>query len=125
MPKLAVFDLEHRQIMPLSIDLRITQGGSMPMGRSRWMPDGSAIVFVTQDANGRDVLVRRPLDDWRAGSSRSDTLFAASSDLIESFGISPDGRKLVASVLEYLSGLSIVDGIKGVVPPKSPGVAAR
>src|SRR5262249_29670658 len=123
--ELTVFDLERRQALPHAIKLRASPPGALAMGRSRWTPDGKAVMFVTQDPQGRYVLVRCPLEYWRTGEARSDTLFDASNESVESFGISPDGRKLVASVLEYLSGLTVAEGIKGIVPPRASGAGSR
>jgi serine/threonine protein kinase/dipeptidyl aminopeptidase/acylaminoacyl peptidase len=117
-PTLQVFDVEHRQTLAHPVELRVTPAGSATAGRSRWLPDGSAIVYLGLDMNGRYLLVRRPLEAWRTGAGRADTLFAASNDLAESFGISPDGRMITVSMLESLSGLTVAEGIRGIVPPR-------
>jgi Tol biopolymer transport system component len=117
-PLLTVYDVEHRQPLPHPVELRVTNPGTATTGRSRWMPDGSAVVYLGLDTNGRFALVKRPLEAWRTGVGHADTLFAGSSDITETFGISPDGREVVASVLEYLSGLTVAEGIRGVIAPK-------
>ena len=50
-----------------------------------------------------------------------DVALAVSSTSIGAFGIAPDGRSMTVSVLQYLSGLSIAEGLPGVVPPQRRG----
>jgi hypothetical protein len=64
------------------------------------------------------MLLRRPLSAWRTGVGRTDTLFARGTETIESFDFSPDGRRAVVSVVDWLSGLTIAEGVQGIVPPK-------
>jgi len=115
--RLAVFDLERRELLPGSVPLRPLPGG-VQVGRSRWTPDGRAIVYIAQRPDGRPVLLRRPLSAWHGGAGATDTLFAATPDAIESFGFSPDGRRAVVSIVDWLSGLTIADGVPGIVPPQ-------
>jgi Tol biopolymer transport system component len=115
--RLGVFDLEHRQLLPGSVPLRPTQGG-VQLGRSRWTPDGQAVAYLAQRPDGQPVLLRRPLSAWRGAGGGTDTLFAASTEAIESFGFSPDGRRAVLATVDWLSGLTIADGVPGIVPRK-------
>jgi Serine/threonine protein kinase len=92
---------------------------SNSLGRSRWMPDGKAIVFVGQDDSGAYGLY---IQDFRAGE---DTLATrrhlAGFDpgiALESFGISPDGRHLTAGCWEQSFSIMIADRVPGVVPPR-------
>jgi len=80
-------------------------------------PDGNAVVYLNTRADGRPVLLRRSLSAWRTGGG-TDTLFAHASEAIESFGLSPDGKRAVVSVVDWLSGLTIAEGVQGIVPPK-------
>jgi hypothetical protein len=119
-----VFDLAQRRPLPHDGDLRVGAPGDVQPGRSRWMPDGSAIVYEALTSDGRFVLVRQPLAAWRGAAAAADTLFPESREIVESFGISPDGRRLVASVVDFLSGLSVAGGVKDIVPPRPPGGSA-
>ena len=64
------------------------------------------------------MLLRRPVSAWRTGAGRVDTLFAGSTESIESFGLAPDGKRATVSVVDWLSGLTIAEAVKGIVPPK-------
>jgi Tol biopolymer transport system component len=115
--QLAVYDIEERKLLASPVPLQV-QLGTVQVGRSRWLPDGSALAYVEDRGDGSIVLVKRPLAAWRTGEGRVDTLFAGSSEAIESFGFSPDGKRAAVSVVDWLSGLTIAEGIKGIVPPK-------
>jgi hypothetical protein len=75
-------------------------------------------VYLDLREDGHPVLLRRPLSAWRTGIGRTDTLFAGATEAIESFGFSPDGKRAVVSVVDWLSGLTIAEGVQGIVPPK-------
>ncbi len=115
--RLSVFDLVERRELPVPVPLQVTPG-TVQVGRSRFTPDGTAVVFVQIRESGHAVLLRRPLAAWRGKGGRVDTLFAGAGETIESFGFSADGRRAVVSVLDWLSGLTIADAAPGVVPPK-------
>ena len=70
-------------------------------------------------ADGLPILVRQPLSAWRTGMGVPDTLFAASNEGVESFGFSPDGKRAVVAVVDWLSGLTLAEGVKGIVPLKA------
>jgi Tol biopolymer transport system component len=114
--KLAVLDLENPKELPMPVPLQV-QPGTVQNGRSRMAPDGNAVVYLNTRADGRPVLLRRSLSAWRTGGG-TDTLFAHASEAIESFGLSPDGKRAVVSVVDWLSGLTIAEGVQGIVPPK-------
>jgi Tol biopolymer transport system component len=115
--RLSVFDLHERKLLPGGVPLQVLPG-TVQVGRARITPDGSAIVYVQVRADGLPVLVRQPLSAWRTGMGRPDTLFAATNEGIESFGFSPDGKRATVSVVDWLSGLTIAEGVQGIVPPK-------
>jgi Tol biopolymer transport system component len=86
-------------------------------GRSRWLPDSRTVVFVAATPEdpriyaiyaqaiepGRDTdALRRKLVEGELGAP------------IETFGISPDGRRLVVGILEQRSDLSLIEGLAGV-----------
>ena len=94
-------------------------------GRSRWMPDGRSLVYLDVDTQNNDRLYRRPLSDWMTGEDHGALVFPDSDDSIESFGISPDGRRVMLSITDWLSGLSIADGVQGVTPRDAPAARGR
>jgi hypothetical protein len=116
-PRLRVFDLVERKLLPGGVPLLVLPG-TVQLGRSRFTPDGGAIVYVELRENGQPILVKQPLSAWRTGMGTPDTLFAAANEGIESFGFSPDGKRATLSVVDWLSGLTIAEGVMGIVPPK-------
>ncbi len=117
LPNLTVFDLEQRRELPAPVGIRLVLG-AFQAGRSRWSPDGGSLVYTDNAPNGQTVLLRRPLADWRGEGSRVDTLYPRTPVTIESFGFSPDGKRAVLSVVDWLTGLTITDPIAGVRAPK-------
>jgi len=114
---LGVFDLEALKPLPSPVALQVFVG-AVQIGRSRWTADGRAVVYVAMRADGHPVLLRRPLSAWLGEGGRTDTLFAGASEAIESFGLSPDGKRATVSVVDWLSGLTIAEGVPGIIPPK-------
>ena len=115
--KLSVVDLSDRRPLAVPVPLQVVPG-TVQVGRSRFTPDGRAVVYVHAREDGFPILLRRPLSAWSTGVGRTDTLFAGATETIESFGFSPDGRRAAVSVVDWLSGLSIAEGVRGIVPPK-------
>jgi Tol biopolymer transport system component len=115
--KLIVFDLSERKSLEVPVPLQVAPG-TVQIGRSRFAPDGRSVVYVHAREDGRPILLRRPLSAWHTGVGRTDTLFAGATEAIESFGFSPDGRRAAVSVVDWLSGLSIAEGVHGIVPPR-------
>jgi Tol biopolymer transport system component len=115
--RLCVFDLNERKLLPGAVPLQVVPG-TVQMGRSRFTPDGNSIVFVQLGAHGEPVLVKRPLSAWRTGAGGAETLFPAATEGIESFAFSPDGKRATVSVVDWLSSLTIAEGVRGIVPPK-------
>ena len=115
--KLAVFDRTEGKVLPHSVPLQPLPG-TVQVGRSRITPDGGSVVHIHAGADGQPILVRRPLAAWRTGQGRVDTLFAREKDAIETFDFSPDGKRAIVSVVDWLSGLMIAEAVKGVAPPK-------
>ena len=84
-------------------------------GRTRWMPDGRALVFVVMDARGRGILCAqdfRPREDTIA--SRRVLVGTDSNSDIESFGISPDGLRVAVSRIEETRSLKLAEGVPGL-----------
>ena len=87
--------------------------------RSRWMPGGKAVAFLGQNEKGvRGIYAQ----DFAAGQDTANTRrplggFDAESTA-ESFGISPDGSRMVIASREQLSSLMMAERVPGVSPPR-------
>ena len=83
------------------------------------LPDGSGIAYVGTDDQNRTGIYAQ---DFVPGSDTSSTrrpLAGFSSELTtESFGISPDGRRITLAVLEESARLMLAEGIPGVDRPR-------
>jgi Tol biopolymer transport system component len=85
------------------------------VGRGRWRPDGRALVFVGTDAKGTSCLYEQA---FRPGEDTSATRRVLQKPeltaLVESFGISPDGKRVTTSFIEDQYALMRLDGVAGV-----------
>jgi Tol biopolymer transport system component len=115
--RLSVFDLLERKLLPGAVPLQVFPG-TVQVGRSRFTPDGNSIVFVQPGAVGEPMLGKRSLSAWRTGGGATETLFPQATEGIESFAFSPDGKRATVSVVDWISGLTIAEGVRGIVPPK-------
>ncbi len=81
--------------------------------RARFSSDGHSIVYISE--RGQDI-VRQGFPS--APGAAVKTLVPASPDLIiETFHITPDGQKIVASYTQPSRSLVVADGVSGVEPP--------
>ncbi len=115
--RLDVFDLERRRLLPNPVRVQVSPG-PIQMGRSRFSPDGASVHYIGTRTDGQPVLLRRPVEAWRGAPARVDTLFPGSSETIETFHFSRDGRRVVVSVVDWLSSLTIAERMPGIVPPR-------
>jgi Tol biopolymer transport system component len=92
-------------------------GGSLN-GRPRWMPDGKAVAFIAANGpGGRSVFVQAFVPGQDTTATRRPLAAFEAGALIESFGISPDGRRAVVSEEERLDSLLLAEGLAGIEPP--------
>ena len=98
--------------------LEIRRGFSATsVGRPRWMPDGKSIVFVGQNDQGVYGLYVQEFDPDTETERTRRTLGEFDSDLsTESFGISPDGSRMVLAGWEQLSSLVMAEQVPDVSP---------
>ena len=81
-------------------------------GRGRWLPDGSAIVFVGLDDDGRTGLFAQdfvPGEDTSATTRRVAGFF--DDAVTESFGIAPDGETATIAVIQQTRALQLAEGV--------------
>jgi Tol biopolymer transport system component len=117
---ISVVEVETGKVLPFQIEVRMPSGaGDIIYGRVRWLPDGSGLAYVGLDDEDRSGIYAQ---DFVPGKDTSDTrrvLAGFSPDFIsESFGISPDGRRLTLATLEFTNRLMLVDGVSGIEPPR-------
>jgi serine/threonine protein kinase len=90
--------------------------GLQTLGRSRWIPGSSTLVWVDYDAaSAATRLVAQEIAPGRDTSASRRTLLQGTPDSApESFAISPDRTRLLVSVDQSRSDLLLIDGLRGV-----------
>ncbi len=84
-------------------------------GRARWLPDGRGVAYVDEDEGGRSSVFGREF--WPGLSRPGPARPVAGFDpdlLTESFGISPDGRRITLATRDSASNLVLASGVAGV-----------
>jgi Tol biopolymer transport system component len=108
-----VLDLESGEVLPYEIDvIANTRSRNLVLGRTRWSADGTALIFIGQDATGRTGILRQAFHPEQIQSG--DPIELAGFDnsfTTESLGISPDGRWLVISAQHDQRVLKIVQNV--------------
>ena len=103
---------------PFEIRIPIRRPAPVRIGRPRWMPDGRAIAFVGQDEEGVHGIFVQDFVPGRDTSSTRRALggFDPESET-ESFGISPDGSRLVIASWERIFSVMEAEGVSHIAPP--------
>jgi serine/threonine protein kinase len=94
--------------------IRIEQRRATPaaLGRARWMPDGRSIAFVGQDERGvNGVYVQDFVPGEDTARTRQPLGGFNRQAATESFGISPDGSRIVIAAWEQLFTIMRADGV--------------
>jgi hypothetical protein len=92
------------------------------IGRGRWMPDGKSVLVLNRDEKGRFGIQAYPFaTGTRPGPGSWVIPGLDSSDAVETFGISPDGKRIVAAGVAISNSLMTAANVPGVKRP----VAAR
>ena len=117
---LKVVSSEDGREAPFRIGLEMKERtAGYSLGRARWTPDGSAIAFVAQDEAGRHgVFVQEFAPGRDTADTRRPLAGFVAGQVVESFGFSPDGRKLTIAVREQQSNLLLAEGVPGIEPPR-------
>jgi eukaryotic-like serine/threonine-protein kinase len=88
------------------------RGADISFGRGRWRPDGRAILFVGADAKGESVIMEQPFRPGEDTTSMRHVLKAAEEGLsIESFGVSPDGKRVTISFVDDQYAIMRMEGL--------------
>lgn len=109
---LRVADLEAGEVVfSTDITWRGYQSLIQP-GRSRWLPDGRALVFVApDDADAGALFVQDFVPHQDTSASRRLLVAFESGQGLESFGISPDGRSVTVSRVDHFRSLKLARGV--------------
>jgi Tol biopolymer transport system component len=95
--------------------------GANAAGRPRWLPGGRRLAFTGTDASGAIGVFAQDFDPGRDTTATRAALSTFDRDLpIESFGISPDGTRIVYAAGEDVSTLLLAEGVPGILPPPRP-----
>src|SRR5262249_41420257 len=104
--------------VPFKIAIGARKETATALGRARWVPDGRAIAFIGQDENGVNGVFVQDFAPGRDTSSTRRPLGGFDPEAsAESFGISPDGSRLVVAGWEQLFSIMMAEGLEGIAPP--------
>jgi Tol biopolymer transport system component len=103
--------VEDGALAPFDVSL----SGNQLVGRCRWLPDGRAIAFVGEDEHDVTGIFEQEFSPGRAVAASPVPLtgFDAESPA-ESFGLSPDGQRVMIAGSEQLSSVMAAEGVPGV-----------
>jgi len=96
-----------------AVDLSFTtRSPNVTYGRSRWMPDGTALAFVGLDERGRTGIY---VQDFRPGEDTSATRRPLAGFFdgrhVESFDVAPDGERVTLAVSTERRQLIVAEGV--------------
>ncbi len=109
-----VVEIETGKVLPFQIDIDVVKITPATLGRARWTPDGRAIVFTAQNAEGINGLFLQAFNP--AGAPRAWKALGAFDPerITESFGLSPDGRRVVVAGWEQMFSLMSAEEVPGL-----------
>jgi Tol biopolymer transport system component len=101
------------ELLPFPIELP----GDVTHGRPRWLPDGRSLAFTGSDAAGALGVFVQEFTPGRDNRAAHRPLVGFDLDApLESFGISPDGRRVVYATVDQIDALILAEGLPGVEP---------
>ena len=110
---LRVLEVESGTVVPFEIGIERRQASTAALGRARWMPSGRAIAFIGQDDHGAHGVF---IQDFAPGrdTATSRRVLAGFDPYIatESFGISPDGKRIVLAGWEQQFSIVMAEGLE-------------
>lgn len=114
-PQLAVVgvaEVATGRVVPFEIPIEVKKASPAILGRARWLPNGSAIAFLGQDERGTTGVFLAPFDPERSEPPRWTALGGFDRERIaESFGLSPDGERLVLAEWQQRSTVIAAVGL--------------
>jgi TolB protein len=115
--QIRVVEIETAELLPFRISIdTIERHQSLVYGRARWTPDGKGIVYIGQNEAGfSGVHVQDFAREGDTTDSRRELFGFERGLIVESLGLSPDGRHLAVSVVEQQRILKLVQdvGLRG------------
>ncbi len=106
-----VVRLADGKVLPFTFALHASQ-----VGRSRWFPDGKAVAFIGEDESHHAGVFAQEFSAVSADTSATRRPIAGFDPSLptESFGISPDGSRIVLSELDPSNDILIAEGLRGI-----------
>jgi hypothetical protein len=97
------------------LDVQVNPAAGVAGFRLRFTPDGRSVMFGGFDPAGPSAMWIQAFEPGRDTTStrRRIALFDA-AQTVETFAISPDGRRVIVSATERPSDLVLVEGLAGV-----------
>lgn len=116
---LRVAHLDDGQLTSFVVELSPwVAGGSIDVGRCRWLPDGRAVAYIERSPHGAyGVYVQDFLAATDTRSSRRLLVPLDPEHAAESFGISPDGAHLTVAYWDQRFNLMIAERVPGIDSP--------
>jgi Tol biopolymer transport system component len=114
-----VFELATGRVVPFEIVVTApARAPGIVLGRSRWLPDGSAIAFVGFDEQGRAGVFAQDFVPGEDTAATRRPLAGFHDDLVtESFGLAPDGSSVTIAGVRRTSRILLAEGVPGVARP--------
>ena len=113
--RLGVASLADGAAVPFEIRVPVVRSTAIALGRPRWMPDGRGIAFVGQDANGATgIFVQDFVPGQDTAATRRPLGGFDEEAAVESFDLSPDGKRLVAAVWVQVFSLMEGNALEGI-----------
>jgi Tol biopolymer transport system component len=110
-----VVRLADGQDMGFAIPIQPVRRTSAILGRMRWMPDGKAIAFLGQNAEGvNGIFVQDFVPGRDTTATRRELAGFDRERATESFGIAPDGQHVTIAGWEQLFSLFSIEGVPGL-----------
>jgi len=89
--------------------------GGNTNGRVRWMPDGRRFLYLASDENGaQGIYVQDFVPNRDTTATRRVVVPFDLEQPPETFGVSPDGTRLVYSMTDTLESLMLAEGLTGI-----------
>ena len=103
---------------PILVPLQLQAGGII-YGRNRWMPGGRFLAFVGMDEQGLSgVYVQKFVPGKETSSTRRKLGGFSREYTTESFGISPDGKRVTIAGVEVSYRVMLAENVPGIVAPQ-------